>query len=96
MKKAYEKGEIGVDVFSQFISKRFVTEDGSSSIPAYWIADIRFHSSLSTKRSLLSFHVFVENVFDREYEVIKGYLMPPRLVRIELGVQWPGTRKSSQ
>lgn len=96
LKRAYKKGEIGVDVFSQYISKRFVTEDGRSSIPSYWTVDMRIHSSFSTRRSVLSLSVLLENVFDREYEVIKGYLMPPRLVRIELGIHWPGKGTSPQ
>ena len=77
-------------MFSQFISKRYVTEDGSSTLPSYWTADIRISSSLSARRSTLSLNVLVENVFDRDYEVIKGYVMPPRRLRIELGIHWPG------
>ncbi|MBX2818314.1 MAG: TonB-dependent receptor, partial [Rhodothermaceae bacterium] len=90
--KSVEKWAFGMDVFSQFTSERFVTEDGSSSLPSYLNTDMRIHASLATQTAQLSFQVIMENVFDRDYEVIKGYLMPPRVLRFELGIQWPGRR----
>ena len=95
-KRSTQKGELGVDVFSQYISKRYVSEDGSSAIPDYWITDVRVHSSFLTSRTALSLSILIENVFDREYEVINGYVMPPRLVRIEMEIRWPGMGNASQ
>ena len=80
----------GADVYSRYVSKRYVTEDGSSALPGYWTADVRIHSHVFTKSSEISLHIFMENVFDRDYEIIKGYVMPPRLLRIELELKWPG------
>ena len=91
--KSFDKWAFGMNVFSQFTSERFVTEDGSSSLPSYMNTDLRIHASLATQSAQLSLQVIMENMFDRDYEVIKGYLMPPRLLRIELGIQWPGRRK---
>ena len=91
--KSFEKWALGMDVFTQLTSERFVTEDGSSSLPSYMNADMRIHASLATQTARLSLQVIMENVFDRDYEVIKGYLMPPRILRVELGIQWPGRRK---
>lgn len=86
---------IGYDVFSRYVSKRFVTEDGSASLPAYWTSDVRLGTRLRTEKATVSLHFLMENVLDRDYEIIKGYLMPPRLLRIELGIQWPGTPEST-
>ena len=87
--KSLNKWTFGIDAFSRYASRRYVTEDGSASIPGYWTADLRGHVRVSTPMSEITLLVLLENMFDQDYEIIKGYVMPPRLIRVELGFQWP-------
>ena len=84
------KAEIALEVFARRTGERAITTDGLSVLPAYWTGDVHFKTAWTSRGVQLSLRFLLENVFDQSYEVIKGYPVPPRLLRVQLGIRFPG------
>ena len=59
-----------VMVESEYNSKRFSTSDGKYTAGSYGLVHLRANASLN---SSLSLQAAVENLFDRNYEIVEGY-----------------------
>ncbi|SJZ36122.1 TonB-dependent receptor plug domain-containing protein [Selenihalanaerobacter shriftii] len=76
----YNKNEVNVSLSGEFIGSRYYS-DGDYILPSYFIADLKL-SKLLTKNAEVSLEI--NNLFDRNYEVIEEFSMPGRNVMIEL------------
>ena len=76
-----------LDLFVRHSSLRYITTDATQYMPAYSIFDANVRVRWRSPSTLLSLGVFLENVLNEDYEVIKGYPMLPRLIRFQLSVQ---------
>jgi iron complex outermembrane receptor protein len=74
--------EVALDVAGRFTSRRYVTTDASQFVREYAVVDAggRFGRRIGAARVGVS--VALENVFDANYEGIKGYPMPPRRLHV--------------
>ena len=79
-----------IDAGYRFTSERFVTTDGRQSIPAYSTADVSLRMAKLSRRADYTLGLFLENALDKSYEIIKGYPVPPRALRIQLSIRFPG------
>ena len=79
-----------VDVVPRYVSRRFVTTDGTQSLPAYFTADANLRTTLNLRRTVFTTSFFVENLTNEAYEIIRGYPVPPRSLRIEISMKFTG------
>ena len=61
---------------------RYVTTDGSQSLPAYVVAVLRVGGTIDTRRVRTTARVSIENVTNTEYAIVQGYPMPLRHLRV--------------
>ncbi len=80
-----------IDAGYRYTSERFVTTDGQQSIPAYSTADVSLRLTKQNRRANYTLGLFLENAMDKSYEIIKGYPVPPRALRIQLTLRFSGT-----
>ncbi|GIV58632.1 MAG: hypothetical protein KatS3mg042_1545 [Rhodothermaceae bacterium] len=83
-------GPLALDVTTRYVGERFVTSDGRQALPPYHVTDARLGLALPLAPARLTLDLVVENLFDRVYEGIKGYPMPPRTLRLRLGLALGG------
>ncbi|MEM6336467.1 MAG: TonB-dependent receptor [Bacteroidota bacterium] len=79
-------GPVRLDVSARFVGARRVTTDGRQQLDPYAVADaqLRLRQRIGSVAGTLS--IQFENVLDRQYEVVLGYPMPPRSLRVRLTV----------
>ena len=67
---------------ARYVSRRFITTDGSSSLAPFILFDGNLELDQHVGRVVLTVSAAAENVFNLRYEVMPSYPMPPRLVRM--------------
>ena len=90
LSQSVSKARVGVNVFIRRTGSQFLTTDGQSALPAFWTGDVRLITEWNSNDVGLSLNLLLENIFDHKYEVIKGYPVPPRLLRVQMGIRFPG------
>ena len=90
VEKSWQKWKTHAGFFTRYTSRRFVTTDGSSFLDPFLVLDGQLGGTWNTDLASLSLLLSLENMTDDLYEVIKGYPMPPRVLRIRLTVKTPG------
>jgi len=75
-----------VNLFHQFVSHRFYTETNDRFLPAYRITDANISVPLTLRGTKVMAKLEVNNLFDREYQVIAFYPQPPRSYRVTVGI----------
>ncbi len=88
--KVWSRLRVGIDLFTRYTGRRYVTTDGADYLEPYWIVDSQLRVSRRAPSVKITLQALIENTTDREYEVINGYPMPPRIVRIRLILEVPG------
>ncbi|MFK7849249.1 MAG: TonB-dependent receptor plug domain-containing protein [Rhodothermales bacterium] len=78
------------DISIRHISRRYITTDGSQSLKPYTTADAHLRVTRSLNLTTFTAGVFLENITNQAYEVVKGYPVPPRLLRIQLSIGFAG------
>ena len=72
----------------RYVSSRPVTMDGSMREPAYTVVDGSLRISSEWNPVTITLSLFVENLLDADYTVLRGYPMPPRHGRVRLHLTW--------
>lgn len=83
-------GPLQVDASARLIGRRFVTADETESLPPVLVVDLQAGVRRSAGPLRVSLFLFVENVLDREYALIRHYPMPPRHARLRLVLETRG------
>ena len=79
---------VGAYVAGQFIGYRFYSTDNTSYLPSYSIASLGLRLRALVGGMGILARCNVENVFDKDYQVIIGYPMPMRSYRITVGAEF--------
>ena len=71
-----------------FVGHRYITEDAHDFLPAYQVlgAGVGMHLDLGQIRTHVKLQV--ENLLDASYEVMAGYPMPPRTLRVSCDIAY--------
>lgn len=79
-------GPFSLDLNGRYVSRRFVTSDGTQWVDPYFVADaqIRFRSTIAGAATTLA--LAIQNMLDEPYSIIQHYPMPPRHLRITLNI----------
>src|SRR5690606_5722465 len=75
---------LGLDLGGRLTGARPVRSDGSLDLPASLTLDARLHLRHRFDAAAAALTLGVENVLDAEFEVVRGYPMPPRHARLRL------------
>ncbi len=73
----------------RLIGTRFYSTDESNALPPYQALDLRAAYEWSLDKGRLALQVQVKNVFDRRYEIVRLYPMPPRHATLKLQFSFP-------
>jgi iron complex outermembrane receptor protein len=73
-------------LFARWVSTRYVTVDASQGLDPYVVLDARMATSVDLASLDIECAVLLENVLNREYEVIRDYPMPPRRLTLQIHV----------
>ncbi len=68
------------------VGRRYVTEDASSWLSPYAVVDARVASRFNIGTTALRLTAALENVGSSDYQIVSGYPMPPRHLRLQLAV----------
>jgi vitamin B12 transporter len=79
-----DRASLRLDADSRYVAPRPVRSDGSLAEPAYHVADVRLRGVYRSESFTTSLSFELENVFDADYAVLRGYPMPPRHGRLRL------------
>ncbi len=71
------------------VGKRYVTSDGSAWLDPYAVAAARLGGRWTVSGAFIDTTVFLDNLLGANFEVMSGYPMPPRHVRIRLAITFP-------
>ena len=66
------------------------SNDPNAILPSFTIVNLWMQGTLTFGKWRLIPGVALENAFDRSYEVLKGFPMPGRFVRLSCSVHWDG------
>ncbi|QXD17069.1 TonB-dependent receptor [Rhodocaloribacter litoris] len=86
----FGRAPLQLDVTARYVGRRFVTADGRQALDPYWVTDAQLRLFGGLPPARLTLALVLENVFDRTYEGIKGYPMPPRTFRLRLLLELGG------
>jgi outer membrane receptor protein involved in Fe transport len=70
----------------QYTGSRYTTEDNTNSLPAYHLLDVSLLADWTVLPWRLRTKFEVLNLFDQNYEVVLGYPMPMRSLRLTVNV----------
>jgi vitamin B12 transporter len=76
-----------------FESRRFTSSDDSEWLPPSFIADANIGTVLKVRKSIFSFILKVNNVFNTPYESVSNYPMPLRTYTIKLNITFTNKSK---
>jgi outer membrane receptor protein involved in Fe transport len=72
----------------QLVGRRFASEDNTTVLPAYDVADGTLFASWRLSSFEFQTRFEVRNLFDESYQIILGYPMPLRSYRVTLGLEY--------
>lgn len=75
---------MAVDVHTRFVGQRFITSDESQALSAYHVVDAQLRYTRQAERMSVTLGLYLENLLDARYSVIRFYPMPPRHARVSL------------
>mgnify|MGYP006294693147 CR=1 FL=1 len=82
------RGPLALDLHARYIGRRYVTSDGSQSLPPYTLVN----AQLRLSHEILGLHaeltVALDNVLDTTYRSIGQRPMPPRHARLRLTLSY--------
>ncbi len=78
------RGVVSFGMSLQAVGKRFVTSDGEEWLDPYAVATARLGWRLHMSPLVLDTTFFVDNLLDADFQVMSGYPMPPRHLRVRL------------
>ena len=79
---------ISLNVFYTFTGKRFVDFENSRFTPFYDLLDANILLNLHIFDALTTFKFSINNITNRNYEVIAGYPMPLRNYNFQIGIKY--------
>ena len=65
-----------------YYGKRYTSSDNEMSLPAFAVNNLLLGKKLVTGRSRIAFHIAIDNIFGKEYQLTQGYPMPGRYFRL--------------
>ena len=80
-----------LDAALRYTGRRYITTDGSQHLSQFTTADLSARITRRVGGAEYTAGLFLENAANASYEVIKGYPVPPRSLRIQLALQLTGT-----
>ncbi len=72
--------------YSSF-SYNTIQNDSDDFTPSYYVTDLWLSYALEIMNQRMILNFSIKNIFDSQYEVIKGYPMPPRNIRLSLSIR---------
>jgi outer membrane cobalamin receptor len=87
-------GHIAIGASWEYVSHRFTlaSNEYASSLPHYLVAGASVASRWAIGDVDLDARLECSNLFNADYQVVRGYPMPGRAFRFELGVRYGGAR----
>lgn len=79
---------ISFNVFYTFTGKRFMDFENTRFIPYYDLLDANIMLNLRIFETLTTFKFSVNNITNKDYEVISGYPMPLRNYNFQIGIKY--------
>ena len=73
-----------INVYSNFVDKRFTSSDNSNSLPAYNIINVVIGRKFTFNRHQANVQFGVQNVTNQDYQVFQGRPMPKRYYTLKL------------
>ena len=70
-----------------YVGKAFTTRDNLHEIPSYSIANININKSFEFDGKLINFQFNIDNIFDKDYQVIDYRPMPGRSFVIKISLE---------
>jgi vitamin B12 transporter len=78
----------GVSANGSHVGFRYTTEDNAEFVPAYTITNVSIVGEFILWRSAATVRCDVRNIFNAEFEVMRGYPMPQRSYRVSLSISF--------
>jgi outer membrane cobalamin receptor len=79
---------ISLNLYQQFVSKRFINEANTSSLPPYNVINGNMLVNIPFSFGKIWFKTEVNNVANRDYQVMFEYPMPLRNYKLSLGFEY--------
>jgi iron complex outermembrane receptor protein len=73
---------------SQFTGIRNTSSDGLTSLPAFWLHNLRINQNFKNKKLLTQAFVCINNLFNQSYQVVAFRAMPMRNIQTGIQIQF--------
>jgi vitamin B12 transporter len=65
-----------------FVAHRFTTTDNTNFLPSYHLFDVQLQQEFNIKNHMFNAQVYIDNIFNKNYESIPFQVMPARVLGI--------------
>jgi vitamin B12 transporter len=89
-------GNVNLVLFHQYIGYRFTTSDNSEWLNPYSVSSLRVNYTLDIKKMKLIFYAAGNNLFNTNYTVLAGRVMPLRNYEFGITIQTKNNLKQKQ
>ena len=79
---------ISFNIFYNFTGKRYTDYENTRFIPYYDLFDANLKLDLNLFKTITYFKISVNNLTNKNYEVISGYPMPLRNFKFQIGIKY--------
>jgi len=79
---------ISLNVFYTFAGKRFIDQENTKFVPYYEIIDANIGAVLNILNTETNVKFIVNNLTNRNYQVVSGYPMPLRNCKLQIGIKY--------
>ncbi|TQE92122.1 MAG: TonB-dependent receptor, partial [Spiribacter salinus] len=84
---AVSSGVVSAGTNIHYTGRRFITADESRAMAPHVVVDAHARVTPVLAGLALGFELQLNNLFDTDYAIIRGYPMPPRHLQLRLTVQ---------
>jgi iron complex outermembrane receptor protein len=79
---------ISMNVFYTFAGKRFIDQENTKFVPYYEIIDANVGTALNIFKTETIVKFIVNNLTNKDYQVVSGYPMPLRNYKLQIGIKY--------
>jgi outer membrane cobalamin receptor len=79
---------ISMNVFYTFVGKRFIDQENTKFVPYYEIIDANVGTALNIFKTETIVKFIVNNLTNKNYQVVSGYPMPLRNYKLQIGIKY--------
>jgi vitamin B12 transporter len=80
--------ELDLTALNQYVGYRFYSEDNTEFLPSYSLTNLILSGHLDIEGVKFLANGEIENIFNKDYQVIIGYPMPMRSYHLTIGVEY--------